>query len=369
MTVVGLKGSYLGFTFNGIHSSKLGITRTFNENLFSINLVPTLKDKVVDQVQDGQFYFGTDYNKREFEVSFAFEGLTEEQLIKIKKIFNDKKIHDLIFDEDPYKVWSAKLTGVSTHKQLCFCENDVRLYRGEGTYVFLCAFPYARSRYQFQEDYVVENITEWLDENAGYLFKEGIKDVIYPSELEYFLNLESGQIYGALHGEYNKFAEWVDQVNQLEHGLPLDDANSQVVLYNNQSVYINYWEWIAASGLPSREDFKYQNGYYSINNVGDFDIPFRVMYLLSDITDDLVLSIDELHQLEIRNLVDQSNDVYICIDSRKGIIQGYDQNRQPTKNYYNKYITRGQLFDMPVGKVKLYSNIKAVELEYHYLYL
>jgi hypothetical protein len=82
----------------------------------------------------------------------------------IKRSWNDKKIHDLIFDETPYKVYSAKMTGNSMLKHLAFTEQDgSRVYRGEGSFVFTCYFPFARSRYEYQEDYTVDNIHEWVD--------------------------------------------------------------------------------------------------------------------------------------------------------------------------------------------------------------
>jgi hypothetical protein len=50
---------------------------------------------------------------------------------------NDKEIHDLWFSEEPYKVYSAKITGVSTMSYLPFEEKDgdgkiSRIYRGDG---------------------------------------------------------------------------------------------------------------------------------------------------------------------------------------------------------------------------------------------
>jgi hypothetical protein len=48
--------------------------------------------------------------------------------------FGDKGIHDLIFDERPYKVYRAKVTGTATLKYICFAEGkNNRLYKGEGT--------------------------------------------------------------------------------------------------------------------------------------------------------------------------------------------------------------------------------------------
>jgi hypothetical protein len=60
--------------------------------------------------------------------------LTEEQIAEIKRVFGDKKIHDLIFDERPYKTWKAKVTGSATMKHIPFAEGETnRTYKGEGT--------------------------------------------------------------------------------------------------------------------------------------------------------------------------------------------------------------------------------------------
>jgi hypothetical protein len=78
-------------------------------------------------------------------------------------LFNDKKIHPLILDEEPYKVWSAKLTGTAIMKHICFESETHRFYCGEGTFTFTAFYPFARSRYQYLEDYTKENIREWID--------------------------------------------------------------------------------------------------------------------------------------------------------------------------------------------------------------
>jgi hypothetical protein len=73
------KGNFLGFTYNNLHSSTLGIVRTSDGSRFNENLLPTMQDKTV-QVPggDGTYYFGSYYTQRQFSVSFAFDGLTDE---------------------------------------------------------------------------------------------------------------------------------------------------------------------------------------------------------------------------------------------------------------------------------------------------
>ena len=163
------KGDYMGFSFGKkedgtpMHSSDLGIVRTSSGSRFNENLLPTMQDKTV-QVPggDGTYYFGSYYTQRQFTVSFAFDSLTEEQIARIKRVFGDKGVHDLIFDETPYKVYSAKVTGNATLKYLAFDEgNTHRLYKGEGTIQFTCYDPFARCYSTNPVDYgmVKESVT------------------------------------------------------------------------------------------------------------------------------------------------------------------------------------------------------------------
>lgn len=52
---------------------------------------------------------------------------------------------DLIFDEEPYKVYTAKITGNSSLKSIPFEEKGERIYNGEGTLEFTCYWPYAHT--------------------------------------------------------------------------------------------------------------------------------------------------------------------------------------------------------------------------------
>jgi hypothetical protein len=60
-----LRKDFVGFTYNGVHSSDLGIVRVSEGSRFNENLLPTIQDKTV-QVQggDGTYYFGSYYTQR-----------------------------------------------------------------------------------------------------------------------------------------------------------------------------------------------------------------------------------------------------------------------------------------------------------------
>ena len=140
------RGDYMGFTYNGTHSSDLGIVRTSDGSRFNENLLPTMQDKTV-QIPggDGTYYFGSYYTQKPFSIPFAFDGLTEEEFQNLKCHFGDKKVHDLIFDEKPDKIYRAKVTGTATIKHIPFDEDGTTVYKGEGTIQFTCYEPFARA--------------------------------------------------------------------------------------------------------------------------------------------------------------------------------------------------------------------------------
>lgn len=167
---------FIGFGFGGIHSSTFGIVRTSDGSRFNENLLPTTQDKTV-QVPggDGTYYFGSYFTQKQFNISIAFDSLTDSNLRKLKQWLGDKKIKELIFDEAPYKVYRAKVTGSATIKHICFLENNERVYKGEGTIQFTCYEPFAKSRKESgaktKEFYSLERYPtrdEWI-ETSGIL--------------------------------------------------------------------------------------------------------------------------------------------------------------------------------------------------------
>lgn len=175
------KGDYMGFTYNNTHSSSLGIVRTSDGSRFNENLLPTIQDKTV-QVPggDGTYFFGSYFTQRQFSVPFAFDSLTEEQIRRIKEVFGDKQIHDLIFDEAPYKVYSAKVTGTATIKYIPFAEGATnRVYKGEGTIQFTCYYPFARCRFTTLEECKgYSNWEEWIEASRIATYDESTEQYV-----------------------------------------------------------------------------------------------------------------------------------------------------------------------------------------------
>lgn len=138
---------FIGFTYNGKHSYRdLGIYRTIDGSRYNDNLTATLTDKTSDVPGgNGQYYFGTTFKNRTFTVQFAFDSLNEVKLRELKKVFCGDGIYELIFDERPYQVWNAKVTGTASLKHICFEVDGERVYKGEGSITFTCYYPFAHT--------------------------------------------------------------------------------------------------------------------------------------------------------------------------------------------------------------------------------
>lgn len=138
---------FLAFSFNGKHSyDDFGIYRVSDGDRYNTDLTHQMNDKTADNVGgDGMFFFGTTHKQKDFNVNFAFDHMDDVTLRAMKQWLNGKEICDLWFDEEPYKVYSAKVTGMATIKHIAFEENGKRIYKGEGSIQFTAYWPYAHT--------------------------------------------------------------------------------------------------------------------------------------------------------------------------------------------------------------------------------
>lgn len=137
---------FLGFRFGNIHTEELHLTVVSSGNRYNRNLLPEPTDYTVDiPGANGKYYFGQTYNVREFSVDVAFDNITENIWRKISQVFSTDKLQDLVFDENPYKVYKAKLKNAPDFKFICFKDKETgqRIYKGEGNLSFICYHPLA----------------------------------------------------------------------------------------------------------------------------------------------------------------------------------------------------------------------------------
>lgn len=236
-----LKGDFISFSFNGKSSSELGIVRTSDGDRYNHNLSPQFEDKTIEiPGGDGAYYFGSTFSVREFNIPIAFDSLTENEFKNLNVFFNDKKIHDLIFDEAPYKVYKAKISEPPELEFICFddLENEgERVYKGEGTINFIAYTPWARSQYKYLDSYDSDIYTskdEWaeasgLAKNQATkgcdVFSNGTASLYNPGDLEadyqLFIPVNGGNITISLNNSEIMILQNVE-VNGSEDGICID---------------------------------------------------------------------------------------------------------------------------------------------------
>ncbi len=332
-------GDFTGFTFGDIHSSELGITRVSGGDRYSEQLHPEIKDRTVEVPGlNGEYYFGSDYGTKTFELDIAFDSLNEYQFRRLRQIFGTKDIKKLVFDERPYKYYMVKLESPIELSYVCFDEpikesvsfngikgtttvlrptqNVERIYKGEGTISFVCYFAFAKSNFK-----------------------------VLPT---------SGQAY-----------------------------------------YKGSEDWAISSGILSRTDYNnnhidtYYSGNIAVYNPGDVATGFR-LYLPNGVINKTagttLTYTDNYNQtnavLQINKITLKQGDVGVLIDTNNELIVGVSV--APTSsnnltyttsgNLYNQYIKAGRFFKIEPMTIDHYANIEitngtsGIRIFYDYLY-
>ena len=166
---------FIGFTYNGEHSiNNYNIYRTSDGNRYNDSLVPSMNDKTADiPGGDGQYYFYTKHKTKQFSISIAFDKLDQQKYDKMRTWLDGRGIHNLIFDEYPDKVYSAKVTGTPQLKTVCFNEDGERIYKGEGSIQFTCYYPYAHSVNKYTGGVIMGDLpTYFTVKHQGTLAKD-----------------------------------------------------------------------------------------------------------------------------------------------------------------------------------------------------
>ena len=142
--------SFTGFTFGDYHSSQFNILRTSDGSRYNDEILAQAKDTTVTVPgMDGSLYLSSQRQAKVFNLKFAYDDLSEEDVADIREWFATTKEQKLIFDERPYCYYMGKVTGTPKLSYICFdhpTDKSRRVYKGEGQVTITCYYPYAKSR-------------------------------------------------------------------------------------------------------------------------------------------------------------------------------------------------------------------------------
>lgn len=358
---------FCGFSFNGRHSSDLGIVRVSEGSRYGETLISNFQDRTVAiPGGDGTYFFESNYTNRTFTINIAFDGLTELQLRQLRQIFNGKDVGDLIFDEVPYKAYVVKVQSPIQLKYICF-DNEVdisstssvgyinangviqyvnrdvtnlgRVYKGEGTIQFISYKPYAHSVYKYLNSYTNANKNEWKN-STGMLSTQGAYDVI-------------------------------------------GDNTTTVKVYNPGDVETDFCAYvpIGAGSNITKIELKSEsnailNGLYfsNVSLISNNDSLLRInskSNLVEGCTTDYIESQDSSFLPEKVYYESAGEGMYTkTSDTTKNPQKTYYERIYiTTGNLYNKFISSGDFFKIPIGTFNLVvTGTKFIDLDYSYLY-
>lgn len=303
---------FTGFTFNGKHSSELNVIRVSDGSRYSDDVLPAMQDKTVQiPGTDGTYYFGSNYTSKTFNIKIAFDSITEENFHDIRKWLGDKAIHQLVFDEEPFKTYDVKCTGSPRLQYICFDESYNgsyrRIYKGEGDVQLTAYRPFGVCEHKWGNDTYYNNThfspkTEW--QNAAGILNSNVIDT---------------------NTSYDEF----------------DDINQCFYLYNPGDV---------------STDFILTYEFGSSNTLSLGTILF---------TDGSSLTFNTITKV--------AGDSGLRINSKLQLAEGIDSNGKVTGTLYNKYIASGNFFKIAtneIGTLQLSCTGAApVSIQYNYLYL
>lgn len=309
-----LRGDYIGFSFGGVHSSSLGIVRVSDGSRYTQNLLPSFSDRTATVAgKNGVYYFGTDYSQNQISLSIAFDCVEETQIKKMRQLFApDGTLKELWFDELPYKSVMAKISAAPQLKYIAFEELHLE-----------------------QKD----------DETKKRIYKgEGtLQFVVYSP----FARGRFKYLSEANADEITNKSEWIDAVKLLDKQGNYDGSGATVQVYNP----------------------------------GDMPTPCKIYFSKEDFTNlsqiDLGTSNPETRSATLHFSVKKeiaNDDAYVCVDSKTCLIEGCDSSYVRSGTLYNRYITSGDFFSIPVepgngATQEIYATGGAIaKVEYDYLY-
>ena len=354
------KRDFVGFTFNGIHSSSLNILRVSDGSRYNEDLLPSFQDRVESNGgRDGTYYWSADYKQKNLPINFAFDSLTEGQFRKLKQTFGTKELCPLTFDELPYKYYMTKASNSPTISYICFDEKGERVYKGEGSIPLVAYYPYAKSK-----------------------IKDVFKLVLKPTEADVVpeeLNPEE-TYYVKQEGMFKKVSAAEASLLDSYYKIPIEIRN----------IYPNIDEWVISAGMREMDVYDKidQNEIKICTNgdqISDFiayctftetSTPLDIDFAL-DVNSGILLSTAKnlLRLINVTPLaqLNQPKDEGILLNSKTNLIEGFRYKKvnssdvQEEKLYYVTNTT-SQKIEKVLGKIikenpSLYTDIRSADIK------
>lgn len=303
-------GDFLGFTFGGVHSSDLGITRVSGGDRYEEQLHPEIKDRTAEVPGlNGEYYFGSDFGPRSFDIEIAFDHLTEVQFRRLRRVFGMKRIQTLVFDERPYKKYMAKLESPVELSYVCFDEPKKVRFSEKYNVGTIDTEQGAQSGEVLTE---LPDGVRMVDDGDGNRVREKVDPWVYEEGTE--------RIYKG-EGKMTLICYY-----------PFAKSNFKVLPEEGNEYYEGSEEWAISSGILSAEVRAangidvYSAGAIKIYNPGDVETGFRLYIPAAALGNQITLQYEDaqlvIDPIELKEYAEDVYDEGVIVDTNTGLITG-----------------------------------------------
>ena len=243
---------YLGFTFDGHHSSEYELLVVSDGSRYHQNLSSNFNDTVTSVPgRNGGYYFGTQLGMRDFDINCAFDNMSTHMRDKIQAWLYPNKVGWLIFDEAPYKKYLVKISQVPNFSYLPFSDYkktkkysfEYEVLKGEVSFSFFSFYEFgiANENYELPTIYDNDTIVQQAIDSGLIPTNYTTNSLLLPnSKLVTVEPNESINIYNAGNGIASAIFRFYIAKNQLLSST--DDIIDFMNLDDSQDYIIhNFW--------------------------------------------------------------------------------------------------------------------------------
>lgn len=116
-----MERSFISFTYGGKHIEDFDLVSVIDGDRLNRALYGTFADDTTTyNTVDGQFYWGTNYERGELDLVLATDGMTEKELHEFKQWFQPGVSRELILAENPNRAIMARVATVPQYNVIPF---------------------------------------------------------------------------------------------------------------------------------------------------------------------------------------------------------------------------------------------------------
>ena len=328
---------FIGFSFNGITHTDMGISRVSEGSRYSEQMLPNFQDKSAQMPgSDYTLYWESFYSTKTWTLQIAFDDMLDRQMRLLRQTLNTKNLSNLTFDERPGIHWLAKVQSVPQLKYICFDTDEYRVW--DNSKPFILGYSY----------YVWSSSAN--NNQGGYVLTQNTSPQQGTTYYEHITRIYKGE------GTITFISYYPFGMSDLQTKTNIASS----VITNNGDIPMDWYVVLSTAQAKQLEQLKVETTAASGGaTLSAKIITFNQSGLNSNVVDD-----------------------YVVISSKTNLIEGADSYNAITGAYnatgrvYNQYISSGDFFQIPVsetGKTLTFyitgPDAATRNLHYRYLYL